>query len=291
MRTGWWTVQAVMVLVMVLAGVVLLWGCANIAPVPVPVPVPNAGVHGHVRGVFVGLTMTSPYADNLCPGADVDATRLLADAQGCGVEGVLLLNSTATWEGIKAEVFRQAGMLVAGDMLALTLSGHGGQVKDDNGDETDGLDETLCLFAASDSETVDLVRDDRVMAELLEPLWTRIPVLEVLLITDTCHAQGSFRVLWETVTLKRARAARALMDARAGPHGGLVQIAMCREAEYSYGTALGGTGTQALLLARQGKLGRLATFYAMRLLMKDQEPVWVEDGAVSEVMRNGEFWR
>jgi hypothetical protein len=277
--------------------VALLVGCESIPVIPTPIPVPNAGVHGKVAGLFCGLTMTSPDGANQCPGCDIDCTGLARDAESEGVAPVVLLNnSECTWANIKAQAMTLAAGLKRGDMLVFTLSGHGTQLDDDNGDEPDGKDEALCLFTAGSPATIDIVRDDRVMTELLVPIWAASPGLDVLLVTDTCHAQGNFRAVWDWATLAPASDRRLVKaDSPVVIDGGLIQIAMCREDSYSYGSPVGGTGTQALLSVRQGDIGRLATFYATKKLVSassdPQVPQWVEFGSVSEMFRNGRFWR
>jgi hypothetical protein len=276
---------------------VLLAGCSSV-PVSIVVPPivippivqPNDQVHSQVRGVFCGLLYTSIAGDNQCPGADVDADSLFTAASAQGVRSVLLLNDQCTWEKIKTTAMAQAEGLGRGDMLIFTLSGHGTQLPDDNGDEADGLDEALCLF--SDTGAIDIVRDDRVMTELLVPLWTAHPGLDIFMLTDTCHSEGNFRSLWRWITGEQP--SRTLISGPGQPvDGALVQIAMCREASYSYGTNSGGTGTQALLKALAVKIGRLGAFVQMQLYMdiKEQQPVWSEFGQVSSLLRNGEFWK
>jgi hypothetical protein len=271
-------------------------GCVSqptAVPDATPLPAQNDGLHGQVRGVFCGVLTSSPKGNNPCPGADVDAIGLGKSADANGVDGQILLTSECTWAGIKAAVMRQSQGLKRGDMLVLTLSGHGAQLPDDNGDEADGIDEALVLYTADPAATADVIRDDRVMSELLEPLWKAVPGLDVLLITDTCFSQGNFRALWSWVTQAKPKA-RPLVGPGTAIDGALIQIAMSREGEYSYGTATGGTGTQTLLAMMAPKAGRLQVFSAMKMLMsfdKQQVPQWTEFGNVSELFRNGEFWR
>jgi hypothetical protein len=270
-------------------------GCVSqptAVPESTPLPAQNDGLHGQVRGVFCGVLTSSPTGSNPCPGADVDAISLGKSADANGVDGVVLLTSQCTWENIKATVMRQSQGLKGGDMLVLTLSGHGAQLPDDNGDEADGIDEALVLYTADPTATADVIRDDRVMSELLEPLWRAVPGLDVLLITDTCFSQGNFRTMWSWVTQAKPKT-RSLVQPRVAIDGALIQIAMSRENQYSYGTATGGTGTQTLLAMMAPKDGRLQVFSATRLIMgsSNQQPQWTEFGNVSELFRNGEFWR
>lgn len=276
----------------------LLVGCVNIPALPPPPPAPNptinTGIHNTVRGVFCGLVRTDAKGSNPCPGADVDAITLSADASACGVTVVTLLNEKCTWGNIKDEIFKLTEGLNRGDMLVFGLSGHGTQMRDEDGDEADGMDEALCLYADLPGADINILRDDYVMTELLVPLWSKHPGLDVLFITDTCHSQGNFRsmVNWVAPAQKHSRLLVASKNT-SEIDGGLIQIAMCREESYSYGNYDGGTGTQALLRARKDKIGRLAAYWMtlQYINTEKQEPQWVEYGAVSDMFRNGEFWK
>jgi len=297
--------QAAIFITAILTGVFMVLGCSSTnGPPPPTIPdIPPAatnavGTHGTVVGIFCGLTETSPDGDNDCPGCDVDARGLFIDARGEGVNPLILLNAECTWANIKKKVFAVAEGLVEGDMLVLGHSGHGMQIPDDNGDEEDGKDEALVLYRRDGTtETVDIVRDDRVMDELLIPLWQAHPGLDIFLITDTCHSQGNFRALWNWARRTDPRQLELFSPAEIQAtarvvKGALIQIAMCRENSYSYGTAFGGTGTQCLLRARKGTVGRRDAFLAMLpLIDTDQVPQWVEYGDVSEMFRDGEFWK
>lgn len=276
----------------------LLFGCATapvIPPQPVtPNPTLNTAVHNNVRGVFCGLIRTDSKGSNPCPGADVDAITLSADASSCGVVATTLLNEKCTWTNIKAVMFKQAEGLKRGDMLVFGLSSHGTQLKDQDGDEADGMDEGLCLYGELPGASIDILRDDYVMSELLVPLWEKHPGLDVMLITDTCHSQGNFRSMINWIVPEQKHS-RLIVNSRAVNNidGGLIQIAMCREESYSYGNDSGGTGTQALLRARKDHIGRLAAYWMMLQYIDTvkQSPQWTEYGTVNDMFRNGEFWK
>jgi len=318
--TGW--ILGVTAVWLVLSLAATLMGCAAVHPPPPVVPpeapppiivvpppiippepppvITNApvalGQHLAVRGVFFGLTATSPDGDHPCPGCDVDARTLAADAESEGVTAVTGINSACTWAKVKATCMAMADGLGRGDMLVIGLSGHGTQLPDDNGDEADGIDEGLCLYASDITQEIDVVRDDRVLSELLLPLWRKHPGLDIMLITDTCFSQGNFRALWRYVTRADPRQlelfGKSELDRITAVDGGLIQIAMCREDQYSYGDATGGTGTQKLLAVRRGDIGRKAAYRAMLpLIDTEQNPQWVEFGTVSEMFRKGRFWK
>ena len=58
----------------------------------------------------------------------------------------MILNDQATSDRVITELGQAAQQLDAGDMLFLTYSGHGGQVPDLTGENSNGLDDTWVLY-------------------------------------------------------------------------------------------------------------------------------------------------
>lgn len=79
--------------------------------------------------------------------------------------------------------FRQAVRLTkSGDTLFCHFSGHGGQISDKDGDEDDGMDETLIPV---DFTSSGQITDDKLLLELVEPL-PRDSLMTCLM--DCCHS-------------------------------------------------------------------------------------------------------
>ena len=250
-------------------------------------PILPTGTVAHA--VCAGLTKLDATAadyngwDGTCPGCDVDAKAMYARCIGAGVQATLLLNEQATKAGFESAILAAAADLKRGDLLIVTLSGHGGQVKDINGDEADGLDETICLY---DGQMVD--------DHVLEIILKLPPGLRVLMITDTCHSEGNFRAFvryaTKVVTLgkygKKPTTRPLIRKAARGWDGELIQFAGCREDSYSYGTSAGGAWTTAL----DGQYPQAATLrawfdLAIKTMAPDQQPQWVEFGNVTDAFR------
>jgi metacaspase-1 len=90
-----------------------------------------------------------------------------------------LIDSQATADAVIAGIKECLLKLDEGDIFLLQCSGHGGQVKDLNGDESDGRDETWCLY---DRQMVD---------DELDQIWVETkyaPGIRVLMISDICHS-------------------------------------------------------------------------------------------------------
>lgn len=69
-----------------------------------------------------------------------------------------------------------------GDSIFFHYSGHGGQIKDDNGDEADGWDETLVPF---DYQSAGQIRDDLIFKLLVVPLKEGVHMVALF---DCCHS-------------------------------------------------------------------------------------------------------
>ena len=70
----------------------------------------------------------------------------------------------------------------AGDALFMHYSGHGGSMPDDNGDEADGMDETLVPV---DYQSAGQIRDDIIFEELVAKLPAGVSLKVVM---DCCHS-------------------------------------------------------------------------------------------------------
>jgi len=132
--------------------------------------------------IHIGLNHVDPAqyegwdgALNACV-ADAKDMRALAKKRGFK-ENLLLLDEDATAGAVSGAIAAAAKALSKGDMLLLTYSGHGGQVKDRNHDEKDRMDETWVLF---DRELVD---------DELFTLWGKFkPGVRILALSDSCHS-------------------------------------------------------------------------------------------------------
>ncbi|HEY6998859.1 MAG TPA: caspase family protein, partial [Candidatus Binatia bacterium] len=109
--------------------------------------------------IHIGLNHVDPKHyqgwDGALNACVADAKDMCALAKKKGFTGnTLLLNEQATAAALTAALQDASKKLAKGDILFLTYSGHGGQVRDTNADEKDNdrMDETWVLF---DREFVD----------------------------------------------------------------------------------------------------------------------------------------
>lgn len=113
-----------------------------------------------------------------------DARDMAAIATKAGFTGKTLLTAEATSAAVLSELYTAAKKLESGDMLVLGYSGHGAQVGDVNGDETDGLDETWCLY------------DRMLIDDGLYAMWAQFKSgVRIFVLSDSCHSGTVLRNL------------------------------------------------------------------------------------------------
>ncbi len=129
------------------------------------------------------------------PGAEHDARAIrdvLVARWGFAPENVrLLLNGEATRATIENEITGWLGGSVQpGDNVVVYFAGHGSQVWDENGDEEDGLDETIAPADVSPTSPELDITDD-VLGEWLRALSTE----NVVYVHDNCNAGTGTRAV------------------------------------------------------------------------------------------------
>ena len=132
-------------------------------------------------GIHIGLNSLDPdhyegWSGELSA-CEFDARDMAGIARSAGMKSTVILTRKATRNRCLAAVRAAARELNSGDLLFLTYSGHGGQIKDVTGDETDKRDETWCLW---DGQIID----DEIFVELC-----RFKAgVRILVLSDSCHS-------------------------------------------------------------------------------------------------------
>lgn len=145
------------------------------------VPVPDTNGSGRSRSIHIGLNFVDPahYGgwDGELAACEFDAHDMDAIAKSRGFDSQVLLTADASADAVISAITDAAAALSSGDALFLTYSGHGGQVPDTSGDETDRMDETWCLY---DRELID---------DELYALWAQFqPAVRISVLSDSCHS-------------------------------------------------------------------------------------------------------
>ncbi|MEP6608107.1 MAG: caspase family protein [Burkholderiaceae bacterium] len=108
---------------------------------------------------------------------EFDANDMAALARSQKIKATTLLTRKATRANLLSNIRSAAKSLKSGDLFFLTYSGHGGQVRDVTGDETDKQDETWCLY---DGQLID--------DELYFELSRFAAGVRILVLSDSCHS-------------------------------------------------------------------------------------------------------
>jgi len=177
---------------------------------------------------------------------------------------VVLIDSAASKQGVLGAIQQMGSKAAAGDTCVFFFSGHGTQVPDTSGDESDGLAEAICPWDTyfSGSTIKNVITDDELGACLTASLATQ----QVVVILDTCFSGGMAKGVEEGTVkcvrnprlpakgkVKRAfgfhvaqRLARRENKAPGGTSGGpsskdiggtnSVVLMACEEGSYSYET-------------------------------------------------------
>lgn len=131
--------------------------------------------------IHIGLDTVDPAHydgwDGKLEVCEADACDMQELANSCGFESLKLLSADATRDAVTGAIKDAMGKLGEGDMLMVSYSGHGGQIKDLNQDEADLLDETWCLY------------DGMLIDDELYALWRQFPAgVRILVLSDSCHS-------------------------------------------------------------------------------------------------------
>ena len=137
---------------------------------------------------------------------DIDLIKGALKAQGIDKKNIHLLKSKdATRKGIlkaiRSELIKK---VQRGGTAIFHFSGHGQQIKDDNGDELDGFDEAIVPvnskkhFQPGIYEGENLIRDDELEALFFELRKKLGPKGHLLVTIDACHSGTGVRGFTKT---------------------------------------------------------------------------------------------
>ena len=159
-------------------------------------------VQAELRAILVGVSdydAASGFDDLKGPANDVRLMRDVLTRRGAaritvladGVDG----GATPTRKAVLAALAAERDRAQPGDFLYLHLSGHGSQQQDQNGDETDGLDEVFLTAdaraAAPGASVFSGVLVDDEIGQAVDAIRAR--GTNVWLVMDSCHSGSGLR--------------------------------------------------------------------------------------------------
>lgn len=139
------------------------------------------------RSLHIGLNKVDDeaYGQPITPlaGCVNDANDMTALARSQGYSATTLLDADGTSQNIIRAIEDAARELRSGDIFLLTYAGHGSQVPDATGEESEMRDETWVAY------------DRQIIDDELYALWGKFePGVRVLMISDSCHSGTVARV-------------------------------------------------------------------------------------------------
>jgi hypothetical protein len=152
----------------------------------------SANAHGQTRrALLIGINdyETEDFPDLRGSVNDVEAMHdILVGKFGFAEKNVTVLTDR---EATRKKIFAALDALIResapDDMVYVHYSGHGSQVKDLNGDEEDGMDETILPQDARTDDVPDITDDE--IGEFLRSLRTH----NVIIVLDSCHSGTATR--------------------------------------------------------------------------------------------------
>lgn len=127
-----------------------------------------------------------------------DAKHMAHLCESRGFITQVLLTKSATSRNFFAGISTLANVALPGDLVVISNSSHGSQVRDYDGDEADSMDETICLY------------DRQVLDDELEAAWaTFLPGVRIFWVSDSCHSGTMARAFGESAVLL-ARGSKAV---------------------------------------------------------------------------------
>lgn len=193
------------------------------------------------KAVCIGIN-NYPGTFNDLNGCVNDAKDWSALLQGFGFETSIILDMQATWNNVKAALQGLIAATNAGDVAVFTYSGHGTQVTDRSGDESDPFDEAICLY---DGNVVD--DELRVILNGIHPQAT------LVIISDSCFSGSVTRLAGEKAVPRFIPPAfstegRVAKRAFLIPEANMPEILItgCSDREYSYDAEFDGRPNGAM---------------------------------------------
>jgi metacaspase-1 len=143
---------------------------------------------GTRRAVMIGINYTGQQGQlSGCHNDVKNMLEYITNVHGFQSENITVLldaegYTQPTHDNILAAYKKLVSECQAGDAVFCHYSGHGGKIRDDDGDEKDGYDETLVPV---DFQTASQIRDDDVFSTLIGPMPSGVVVTCVM---DCCHS-------------------------------------------------------------------------------------------------------
>lgn len=182
------------------------------------------------RALLIGLNYSAIPSARLfgCINDIVNVRNALIDAYGYKPADIVMLRDDSqvaipTKANILSQLAAIIGKSTASDEIWIHYSGHGTQVRDTNGDETDGADEAIVPL---DFQTAGFILDDDLFTILKS---AKCPTI---VFSDSCHS-GSICDLQFTVNYVSGSFSRSVSSNKVIANPNVIVMSGCRDAQTS----------------------------------------------------------
>ena len=229
------------------------------------------------RAVCIGLTKLDKTSEwyvgweGALPGVDLDVRRFASACQDKGHQVVVLTNEQATVAGVRAAIMSAAAGLGRNGLLTIYFSGHGAQVPDFNGDEADGMDETIYLW------------DRPILDDDLWEWFSMLADLRIFYVTDTCNSGTNYKLP------RPVRMSPSVRVAPTAPTVRLIHWGAVSDGAYARGDSTGGVFTKMFWDFWNPMFNGRKTYWqyykSMRMMLRQQAPDHATEGDVERFLR------
>lgn len=201
---------------------------------------------GNIHSLHIGLNKVNPknYAgwDGKLTGCINDAKYMKSVIKATGFSE-LLTDKKATYENFEKALLYIAQLSTNSDKTFITFSGHGASVPDRNGDETDKLDETICLYNG-------MVLDDT-FSRLLDIISGKIYVF-----SDSCHSGTNTKEMLYGIPKGKAKVIKDIDMSKvvvksagvlSNKNPNILAIGACQDNQVSYDLGKHGAFTESII--------------------------------------------
>lgn len=180
------------------------------------------------RALLIGSNYTAtPYVQlSGCINDIIHMRNTLIDAYGYKDENIIMLRDDdktrlSTKANILSNLERMVATSVAGDTLWVHYSGHGTQVQDKDGDETDKLDE--CIVPC-DFNTAGLITDDDLFAII------KNAKCKMMIMLDSCHSGTGIDLQY---SINYNALTKSVNNSKSIPNPNIIMISGCQDSQTS----------------------------------------------------------
>lgn len=207
------------------------------------------------HALHIGLNFVNPKSyggwDGKLTGCVNDAKSMKSIINANGYVA-FLLNNKATYANVERAMLYIAQLATSKDSTFITYSGHGAFIPDDNGDENDKKDETVCLYDG-------MLRDDS-FSKLIDIIPGKVYV-----ISDSCHSATNTKEFFYNIGNKKEKVIKNIDISKikvktpgmlGNKNPNILTLSACKDNEVAYDLGKHGAFTDNIIKVIEIKKGK-----------------------------------